>query len=229
MVFELTKDDDLVRVALLIVAESGVGKTSQCMNLDPDKVAFVSLESGDLCFRKNKYKPRLKSVIKTVDDLTEAFSQLNDGIDGIEYVFIDSLTEMGEMVLAELKQDPHYGQPKNALPMYGKYNETMTKIVKCYRDMDKYTVIFTCLSERAKDGMDTFDDFNIPGNSVKNMLKSYFDLVLHMQVYKDEEGIDKRVFLTNSSVSRLAKDRSGLLEEVENANVGDIIAKIKGE
>lgn len=228
MGFELTKDTDINRMALLIVAESGVGKTSQCMTLNPDEVAFISLESGDLCFKRSNYKPRLKSVIKTVDDLTETFSQLVDGIDGIKYVFIDSLTEMGQMVLSELKDDPHYGLPKNALPMYGKYNEMMTKIIKSYRDMDKYTVIFTCLSSKEKDGVEIYDDYNIPGTSVKNMLKSYFDLVLHMQVYKDGDE-EKRVFLTNSSVSRLAKDRSGLLEEVEDANIGELIVKILGE
>lgn len=225
MGFELTGDNDLNRMALLIVAESGVGKTSQCMNLPPDEVAFISLESGDLCFKKKGYKPRLKSVIKSVDDLTESFVQLNDGIKGVKYVFIDSLTEMGQMILFELKEDPRYQDPKNTLKMYGTYNEMMTKIIKSYRDMDKYTVIFTCLSTKEKDGMEVYDDYNIPGASVKNMLKSYFDLVLHMKVYKDGEE-EKRVFLTSSSVSRLAKDRSGLLNEVESADIGEIIAKI---
>ncbi len=228
MGFELTKESDINRMAALIVAESGVGKTSQCMTLNPDEVAFISLESGDLCFKRTGYKPRLKSVIRTVDDLTESFVQLNDGIEGIKYVFIDSLTEMGQLVLSELKEDPRYTDPKNTLKMYGTYNEMMTKIIKSYRDMDKYTVIFTCLSSKEKDGMEVFDDYNIPGSSVKNMLKSYFDLVLHMQAYKDGEE-EKRIFLTNSSVSRLAKDRSGVLEEVEDANIGEIVAKILGE
>lgn len=225
MGFELTKDTDLNRMALLIVAESGVGKTSQCMTLPANEVAFISLESGDLCFKKSKYKPRLKSVIKSVADLGETFSQLNDGIDGIKYVFIDSLTEMAQLVLAELKVDPKYIDPKNMLKMYGQYNDTMTKIIKSYRDMDKYTVIFTCLSSKEKDGMETYDEFNIPGTAVKNNLKAFFDLVLHMKAFKDEQS-EKRVFLTNSSVSRLGKDRSGLLEEVIEANIGEIITKI---
>jgi len=228
MGFELTSNNDLNRMALLIVAESGVGKTSQCMHLPPEEVAFISLESGDLCFKRSNYKPRLKSVIKTVDDLTESFVQLNDGIDGIKYVFIDSLTEMGQMILGELKEDPRFTDPKNILRMYGVYNDMMTKIIKSYRDMDKYTVIFTCLSSKEKDGVEIYDDYNIPGSSVKNMLKSYFDLVLHMQAFKDGDE-EKRVFLTNSSVSRLAKDRSGLLEEVEEANIGELINKILGE
>ncbi|MEY3787129.1 MAG: Pantoea phage vB PagS Vid5 [Pseudomonadota bacterium] len=225
MGFQETADNDLNRMALLIVAESGVGKTSQCMNLSPDEVAFISLESGDLCFKKNKYKPRLKSVIKTVDDLTETFIELSKGIKGIRYVFIDSITEMGQMVLSELKADSRYVDPKFALKMYGEYNDTMTKIIKSYRDMSQYTVIFTCLSSKEKDGMESYDEFNIPGSSVKNNLKAYFDLVLHMKAYKDDDG-EKRIFLTNSSVSRLAKDRSGLLLEVENANIGELIAKI---
>jgi hypothetical protein len=225
MGFKETSDSDLNRMALLIVGESGEGKTSQCMTLDPDEVAFISLESGDLCFKRSGYKPRLKSVIKSVDDLTESFVQLNDGIDGIKYVFVDSLTEMGQMILSELKEDPRYVDPKNMLKMYGTYNDMMTKIIKSYRDMDKYTVIFTCLASKEKDGLELYDEYNLPGSSVKNNLKAWFDLVLHMKAYKDGD-IEKRVFLTNSSVSRLAKDRSGVLDEVENANIGEIIAKI---
>lgn len=215
---------EINRAAILVVGESGCGKTSLCRHFP--NAAFLSMEAGELCLKKYDYKPALRATINSTEDLSSVFGELVNGIDGIDTVFVDSLTEMGDMLLSELKEDPKYADPKQTLKMYGTYNEIMTKIIKSYRDMGKYTVIFTCLEERAKDGLESYEDFNIPGNSVKNMLKSYFDIVLHMKSYKDEAGNDKRVFLTSSSLSRLAKDRSGILNEVEDADLGVIINKV---
>jgi hypothetical protein len=213
-------------MAIIIAGESGTGKTSQCMTLPQDKVAMLTLEEGLLCFKKHNYMPRIVATIRTSEDLAQAFIELSKGIDGIEYVFIDSLTEMANMVLDELKTDPKYQDPKMTLKMYMTYGDKMTKLIKAFRDMTKYSVIFTCLTEIEKDGTETYDDFNIPGSSVKAMLKSYFDITLHLKAIENEDGTEKRILLTSASHSRIAKDRSGALESVENANLGGIIRKI---
>lgn len=216
------------RVAMIIAGESGTGKTSQCMCLPADKTALITMEEGLLCFKKYGYMPKVVATVKTSKDLADAYVELIKGIDGVEYVFIDSLTEMADMVLTELKEDPKYADPKMTLKMFMTYGEKMTKLIKAFRDMSKYTVVFTCLTEIEKDGVDTFDSFNIPGSSVKNMLKSYFDLVLHLKAYKGEDDSEKRVLLTSASYSRIAKDRSGLLKPSEEANIGSIMTKILG-
>lgn len=214
------------RLAMIIAGESGTGKTSQCMTLDSDKVALITMEEGLLCFKKHGYMPRIVASVKSSNDLATAYVELIKGIDGVEYVFIDSLTEMADMVLSELKDDPKYADPKMTLKMYMTYGEKMTKLIKAFRDMSNYTVIFTCLTEIEKDGLDTFDAFNIPGASVKNMLKSYFDVVLHLKAYKGDDDSEKRVMLTSASYSRISKDRSGTLLPSEEANLGAIMRKI---
>ena len=216
------------RFVAIIVGESGSGKTSQCVNLDASKVALITMEEGLLCFRKHNYMPRIVADVKTTDDLKMAYMELSKGIAGIEYIFIDSLTEIGNMVLTELKEDPKFSDPKLTLKMYMEYSDKMTKIIQVFQKMSNYSVIFTCLSEKEKDGLVTYDDFNIPGSSVKNNLKGWFDLVLHMKAYRDDDRNDKRIFLTSDADSRLAKDRSGILKEVEEANIANIIKKIMG-
>jgi hypothetical protein len=216
------------RFIAMIVGESGTGKTTQCIHLPAEKTALITMEEGLLCFDKHNYMPRLVSVVKTSDELASAFKEINAGLKGIEYIFIDSLTEIADMVLLELKADPKFSDPKMILKLYGTYSEIMTKIVKSFRDLSQYSIIFTCISEKAKDGVEVYDDFCIPGSAVKNNLKSWLDIVLHIKAFKNEEGASERVFLTSTAESRLAKDRSGVLEEVENANIAYIINKIRG-
>lgn len=227
-IFKKKEQRTINRFVGLIVGESGAGKTTQCIHLDPAKTALIIVEDGTLCFKKHGYMPNNVAEIKTTDDLMEAYEELSRGIDGIEYVFIDSLTEIGEKVLEELKADEKYKDPKMTLKMYMVYGETMTKIIKAFRDLNRYSVIFTCLTEKEKDGLETYDDFNMPGSSVKNSLKAYFDLVLHLKTFKDDQDVEHRVFLTSATESRLAKDRSGVLESYEEANINNIINKVLG-
>lgn len=225
-IFKNGKTIENNRFVAIISGESGTGKTSQCRFLNPDETVILSGEEGLLCFKKYGYMPKLVASVKTVEDLEQAYDELSEGIDGIKNIFIDSLTEVAEVVLTSLKSDPKYADPKMALKMWGTYNDTMTKIIKSYRDLSQYNVIFTCLTEKAKDGLDTYDEFNLPGSALKSDLMSWFDICLHMVAYKDEDGSDQRVFLTSKSDTRLGKDRSGLLENTEPADLSAIINKI---
>jgi hypothetical protein len=154
------------------------------------------------------------------------FKQMNTRRDMTISLLI-SLTEIAQLIVAHLKKDPYYGQAKNALPMWGKYGELMTTIVKSYRDMSDYSVIFTCLDAVQKDGLEKIESFNLPGNSVKDNIKSWFDLVLFYKVYVDESGNHIRKLVTDIAEAPLAKDRSGKLDAYEDASLEVIINKIK--
>ena len=133
---------------------------------------------------------------------------------------------MGQVILAQLKKDPHLGQPKNALQMYGKYNDLMTMIIKSFRDMSDYNVVFTCLDAVDKDGLEKIESVNIPGSSVKSSIRAWFDIVVFYKIFKDEEGNAHRKLITNTENSPLAKDRTGKLEHYEDANLSTIINKV---
>lgn len=225
MDFKSTKDVSSSRFLALIVGNSGVGKTSQCRHLPEDETLIISAEAGLLCLNGTNYKV---AEIKSSDDLMEVYNFLTQDPPRFKYIFIDSLTEIMKILLEEKKQDPKYQDPKFVRNMYGDYGEMGLKIIKVFRDLTQYSVVFTCLDEMEKNGVEMIEQYNIPGNMINKDLKSLFDLVLHMKTYNDEEGVSKRVFLTNESASRLAKDRSGKLEVVEDANIGNIIAKVLG-
>lgn len=225
MQFKNTKDVSSSRFVALLVGASGAGKTSQCRFLPEDRTLILSAEAGLLCLQGTEYKV---AEINSTESLMEVYTFLTKKPKQFDYIFIDSLTEILEVVLAELKEDPKYADPKNTLKMYGAYNEQATKIIKAFRDLTDYSVIFTCLDENAKNGVEIVKEFNVPGSSIKNNLMAWFDLVLHLNTFKDEEGKTIRKFITDVSESPLSKDRSGKLEPYEDADLSAIINKVLG-
>lgn len=220
------------RFVALVVGPSGIGKTSLVRTLpEPeDHILLISAESGLACLDGTDIdvvEVDPSSPTKSLEEIYD-FLQSDEAKAKYKYVFVDSLTEIGQLVVAELKKDQHYGQPKNALALWGKYSELMTMIIKSYRDMSNYSVIFTCLDAVEKDGLEKFESFNIQGSSIKNSIKAWFDLVLFYKVYKDEEGSHRKL-VTDIAEAPLSKDRTGKLDSYENADLSAIINKIKGE
>lgn len=217
------------RFVALIVGESGIGKTSLVKTLpEPEEaILLISAESGLACLDGTNIDVVEVDPNNTTGSLESIYDYLqsDEAKAKYKYVFIDSLTEIGQLIVAELKKDPHFGQPKNTLQLWGKYTELMTMICKSYRDMSDYSVIFTCLNAVEKDGLEKFESFNLQGSSIKNSIKAWYDLVLFYKVYKDEDGTH-RMLVTDTAESPLAKDRSGKLDAYEKADLSVIINKI---
>lgn len=220
------------RFVALVVGPSGIGKTSLVKTLpDPEsKILIISAESGLACLSGTNIDVIEVDPSRPSESLQEIYEELDTdkAKKKYSYIFIDSLTEIGQLIISELKKDAYYGQAKNALPMWGKYGEMMAMIIKSYRDMSDYSVIFTCLDAVEKDGLEKLESFNIQGSSIKNNIKAWFDLVLFYKVYKDEEGNHIRKLVTDIAESPLSKDRTGKLDAYEDANLSVIINKITG-
>ena len=218
------------RFVALVVGPSGIGKTSLVRTLpEPEeRILLISAESGLACLDGTNIDVIEVNPNSPTDSLEEIYGFLgqDDVKKKYKYIFIDSLTEISQLVVAELKKDPHFGQPKNALAMWGKYSELMTMIIKSYRDLSDYSVIFTCLDAIEKDGLDKIESFNIQGSGIKNSIKAWFDMVLFYKVYTDDQGEKHRKLVTDISEAPLSKDRTGKLEAYEEANLGAIINKV---
>jgi len=230
MKLKSTKDVSSERFVSLVVGPSGIGKTSLAKTLpEPhERTLIISAESGLLCLAGTDIPVFEVNPDSPWESLTEVFEFLStsEAKNKFSFLFIDSLTEIAQLILSELRKDPKLSDAKNGFLLWGQYADRMTKIIKIFRDFKPYSVIFTCLSTVEKDGLNLIDDFSMPGQSVKENLKAYFDLVLHYQVFTDDEGGKHRKLITDMEVSRLAKDRSGLLDTYEDASLKTIINKI---
>jgi len=220
-----TNDIAATRAAMLVVGPSGIGKTSLVKELPESETLIISMESGLLCLQGTNY-PVIE--VKTRDELNEVCAFLQTST-LYKYIFIDSLTELGQLVLAELKQDPKLADPKNSFLLWGKYAELVTAYIKFFRDLDA-NVVMTCLEGTGEDGLEKICTFNIPGASIKDNIKSWFDICLVYKIFQNDNKEKFRKLVTSQEDHSLAKDRSGKLRPYEAPNLRDIFSKIlKGE
>ncbi len=235
MTLKITKTGDIAtkRVAILIVGTSGVGKTSLIRTLPAPEgeTLMISLEGGVACLDGTNYdviEIDSRNPIAEIEELYELLTT-DKFKKKYKYIFIDSLTEMGQSIISFLKKDPHYGQAKNTLQLYGKYAELMTTIIKSFRDMTDYSVIFTCLDSIDRDGLEKIESVNVPGTSIKNGLRGWFDIVLSYKIYKDEEGNIIRKLVSDVGESPISKDRTNKLDSFEDPDLSVIIKKVLGK
>jgi hypothetical protein len=105
----------------------------------------------------------------------------------------------------------------------------MTRLVKGFRDLESYNVVFTALEKVETDEVKRrFVCPDVGGGKFQERLPAFFDEVFYMTITPDDQGVYRRVLLTNPASGYPAKDRSGRLALVENPNLAEIRAKILG-
>ena len=240
------------RICALLIGPAGIGKTSQirCLlgqdyqngawvqsGFQPEKVLVLSAESGLLCVRDLVASGQVEGFeVRSLADFQEALRfclspEFREA--GYRWVFLDSLTEIAARCAEDLQKK--YPSKSDSFKMWGEYSQTMTDIIKTFRDLSGVNVVFTCLLAVEKD--DAGRRFPVPdisGSGLKNRLTSYFDEVLVMERLVLNVGNPEAptmqevlVFNTKNPVG-LAKDRSGKLAETEYPSLLSVRNKILG-
>ena len=224
-----TKDIANDGVKVLLYANSGFGKTTQLGTLE-GKTLILSAESG-LLVLKNKDIDVID--IASIQTLGEVYVALASGELVYDNVGIDSLTEIGEMIVSELLEDEYYSDPSNAFVLWKEYSKRMMNVCKKFRDLKGVNVVLTSLSEPV-DSNGTMKYLpQIPAKKVQTKLVSLFDEVYYGAMDKD----GKRIVHTRSSNIFDAKSRANVADKIalsetvdgEDAEVslGSIINSIK--
>jgi len=218
------------RFIALVIGQSGIGKTSLLKTVPPDEPVFVvSAEAGLLCVRDLVESKRVQGVeVSSFADLAEVYTYLSSpAASGFKWVFIDSLTEIAARCLEAVKAK--FPSKSESFQMWDFYNSQMTSLVKAYRDLPMFNVVFTALHSEEKDDVNRrYIGPLLTGKALKEMIASWFDLVLYMVSLPDKEGKEQRCFITSPYTCWPGKDRSGKLAVVEAPHLGQIKAKILG-
>lgn len=206
-------------VKILVYGQAGSGKTTLIKTLPQPIVlsaegGLLSLQSADLPYIE----------ITSIEDLRESYAWLTKSAEAKQYLSIalDSISEIAEVVLAREKTIAK--DPRQA---YGAMQDSMTEIIRGFRDLAGLNVLMTAKLEKSNDelGKNLYGPA-MPGNKVGQSLPYFFDEVLALRIEKDGDGATQRGLMCDGDGSWLAKDRSGKLAIWESADLGAVIKKI---
>jgi hypothetical protein len=221
-----------------VFARAGLGKTT--LTATAPTPVLISAESGLLSLRRDNLE-RLFGVntpgitynipviqITTIQDLTEVEMWARQSHEAAQFqtICLDSLTEIGEQVLANAKM-----QVKDPRQAYGELIEKMNITVKAFRDLSGKHVYMSAKEERVKDEATgvALAGPSMPGTKLGPQLPYLFDEVFNLGTSQNPTTKEHYRFLrTRPDFNVDAKDRSGALDEVEYPHLGNIFNKIMG-
>jgi phage nucleotide-binding protein len=213
-----TKSVESQGIKILVYGQSGSGKTSLIKTLDNPFV--LSAEAGLLSIAGHNVD---YVEITTLADMQEAYVYCkNDSSHGP--IVLDSISEIAEVVLSTEKKNS-----KDPRAAYGNMADSMTSLIRAFRDLPGRDVVFIAKSEKDKDdtGRMIFQP-SMPGQKLGQALPFFFDEVLALRIEKNEAGETVRAIQTDADTSWTAKDRSGKLAMWEAPDLGALINKIRG-
>lgn len=216
-------------IKALIYSEPGNGKTTLAATLDLKRTLIISFESGLLSILDESGFEDLQYVEPSnLSDLKDIYDNLKNNKDlaaKYDTIFIDSLSEISDMMLEALKQDPTvYTGMKDNMKLYMINQEKVVGIAKSFRDLKGYNVIMTALAATKTTNMVEKLLPSMAGQKLADKLPPLYDFVWYLEVTSD--GVRRLITQPTSSIT--AKSRSRKLESAEEPNLGNILLKIKG-
>jgi hypothetical protein len=220
---------------ILVHGLAGIGKTILCATTNRPTL-IINCEGGLLSLKnavKNGFvtKEQMRMIrtvkVQSIGQLREVYSMLLNREFPCEWVGLDSITEIAEVVLATAKKDS-----KDPRKSYGDLIEAMTQLIKDFRDLAYYNVLMTCKQEKFIDSVTQVTTYvpSMPGAKLGPQIPYLFDEVFAMREFNVEVVEGKyemrRVLQTNREMQYEAKDRSGVLNIYEPPNIAHIAAKI---
>lgn len=215
-----TNDVHLARVKALVYGQAGAGKTTLATTMP--KPIIISAEGGLLSITGSDI-PFIE--VSSMDELFEAYQWLQtaDG-DQFESVILDSISEIGEVVLIHEKK-----VNKDGRAAYGEMATKLTELIRAFRDLPKKHVLMTAKLEKTQDEMGrVLYGPSMPGAKMSQQMGYFFDAVFALRVEKDAEGNTQRALMCDSDGLWQAKCRIKGVSAWEAPDMGAIIDKVKG-
>jgi hypothetical protein len=211
----------MTQVKFLVYGAAGAGKTRLIETL-PNPIV-LSAEAGLLSL-KHADLPYIE--IKTMTDLYDAYAWATSSEEakGFESIALDSISEIGEVVLSAEKKVKIDGKKIHGMKAYGEMQDKMGDLIRAFRDLPERHVYFSAKMEKSADELGSVSYApSLPGNKFAQQLPYFFDEVFALRI--ESYG---RALLTATDGLWSAKDRSGRLETLEPPDLGAIIKKIQG-
>ena len=160
-----------------------------------------------------------------MEELEEAYEWVTSPeADEFESVILDSISEIGEVVLTHEKKIN-----KDGRAAYGELQVQMTTLIRSFRDLPGKHVLMTAKLEKMQDEMGRIlYGPSMPGAKLSQQLGYFFDAVFALRVEKDAEGNTQRALMCDTDGLWQAKCRIKGVDAWEAPDLGAIINKIGG-
>jgi hypothetical protein len=193
---------------ILIVGQSGKGKTYSARNLNPLSTGFLNVENKPLPF-KNKFKfhERCENLL----DVKMKLKAMAEN-EHIKTIFIDSFSAFVELLLSEARKT------KRGFDIWNYYNEEIGKMLNYIKSIQK-EVIMTAHYEMLNIEGDPEKRVKVKGKEWEGLIEKEFTMVLYADRAHDEKGKVKAWFNTSQegTSSKCPPDIFGeSVEKIEN-------------
>jgi len=207
-------------IKCLIYGRAGTGKTWLCGTAP--RPLIISAESGILTLR-NKAVP--VTVVNNLKDVEDAYAWLTTSPQAayIDTVCLDSLSEIAEVCLAAAKR-----ATKDGRKAYGEMADNMLPMIKAFRDLPGKHVVMTCKEGYLRDETTGLMRFGptCPGQQLPKDLPYLFDEVFNTGVGAGTDGTRFHYLRTAPDMQYEAKDRSGMLDDIEYPDLTHVFRKV---
>lgn len=216
-----TKGAESQSINILAYGVAGCGKTYMIRTLP--RPVVLSAEGGLLSLADVDI-PYIQ--VLSMKDLDEAYAMLLGNRDQYDSIAVDSISEVAEVMLANEKL-----AEKDPRKAYLNVQESMFALIRSFKsDFPGKVVYFTAKVEKSANELGSLlFSPSMPGQKVAQALPYFFDEVLAVRIFKDQQtGEMGRWLQTQPDDCWVAKDRSGRLDQFESPDLGQIIRKIAG-
>jgi len=233
--FTNTKADKFNRESIIVYGKTGQGKTT-LGGTTPGNALIINAENGLKSLRRGK---QIDVYDITVDKdgelldrkfrfekLLHLLHMLNEDEYKKKYQWLvfDSLTEISQCYVEYLKNK--YPDKKDALVLWGEYNDGILSFIKQLRDFAPYNILLLALESYDKDEQGRrFTGLDINGTKAPQRIPALFDEVYQLKIFTNDKGENKRFLITEDYENNIAKTRWGNLSQFEEANITNIVNK----
>lgn len=203
---------------------SGAGKTR--LIITAPRPLVLSAEGGTLSIASANLPVILISSMK---DLIDAREWIQNAAESRQFdtICLDSVTEMAERLLSDERK-----RSKDPRAAYGEMQDQIATQLRLFRDLPLKNVYFSAKTEirDQPDGTKRYAPA-MPGKTASQGLPYYFDELFYLGIGEFQpptgDKVRYRYLQTQPDHIAEAKDRSGVLDAIEQPDLNKIFTKIR--
>lgn len=212
---------------VIVVGESGRGKSRAIKNLDPEKTVIINIESKVLPFKgAAKFKKSVNSDFFATPEYLLSFLKELSTRDDIKVVVIDSFSKWSEQLYKFAQRAFKSSHNKFDIPNF--YNDTLYDLFEVVKALNKYVILIGHPEISETMTGETIKSLSVLGKKWRGKVEKESMIVLYANARKNDDGGIEYFFETQTDGVTSAKSPEGMFDSLEIDNdYNFVIDKIK--